>query len=124
SGMKGLSGISGDMRTLLESDEPAARLAVDYFNYRTAGCIAGLGVASNGMDAIVFTAGIGEHSPQIRSGICAHLGWLGIELDEAANQQNAPLISSPQSRVTVHVIPTNEELIIARQTYDTIRGVL
>ena len=124
SGMKGLSGISSDMRTLLASDEPAARLAVDYFNYRTAGCIAGLGVAANGMDALVFTAGIGEHSPEIRSGICAHLGWLGIELDQEANQQNALLISSPPSRVTVHVIPTNEELIIARQTYDTIRGVL
>jgi acetate kinase len=124
SGLKGLSGISSDMRTLLQSDDPRARLAVDYFSYRTAECVAGLCVAAQGMDALVFTAGIGEHSPEVRSGICTHLAWMGIELDEAANQQNARLISSSRSRIEVYVLPTNEELVIARQTYDTIRGML
>lgn len=124
SGMKGLSGISGDMRTLLDSDEPSARLAVDYFNYRTAESIAGLCVASDGLDTLVFTAGIGEHSAPIRSGVCAHLRWLGIELDESANRQHATVISTPDSRVGVYVLPTNEEQVIARQTYETLRGVL
>lgn len=124
SGMKGLSGISSDMRTLLASPEPSARLAVDYFTYRAAESIAGLCVAAQGLDALVFTAGVGENSPDIRSGVCRRLEWMGIRLDEAANAQNALTISRPDSRISVHVVPTNEEQIIARQTRDVMLGSL
>lgn len=124
SGMKGLSGISNDMRTLLASTDPAARLAVDYFTYRTAESIAGLCVAAGGLDSLVFTAGVGENSPEIRAGVCSRLEWLGVRLDEAANAANAQVISGPDSRIGVYVVPTNEELVIARQTHDTIRGML
>lgn len=123
-GMKGLSGISNDMRTLLASSEEPARLAIDYFTYRTAESIAGLCVAAQGLDALVFTAGVGENSPEIRAGVCRRLGWLGVSLDAEANAANALMISRPDSRVGVYVVPTNEEEIIARQTYDTIRGLL
>jgi len=124
SGMKGLSGISNDMRTLLASEEASARLAVDYFNYRVAESIAGLCVAAEGLDALVFTAGVGENSPEIRAGICRRLEWLGIRLDEAANSGNELRISAPDSRIGVYVVPTNEELVIARQTSDVIHGML
>ncbi len=120
SGMKGLSGISNDMRTLLASTDPAARLAVDYFTYRAAESIAGLCVAAQGLDAVVFTAGVGENSPEIRAGICERLEWMGIRLDEEANARNALTISRPDSRIGVHVVPTNEEQVIARQTCDVI----
>lgn len=124
SGMKGLSGICNDMRTLLASNEPSARLAVDYFTYRTAESIAGLCVATQGLDALVFTAGVGENSPEIRAQVCNHLEWMGIRLDPAANAANALTISQPDSRIGVYVVPTNEEQIIAQQTYDTLTGVL
>ncbi|HLU77989.1 MAG TPA: acetate/propionate family kinase [Burkholderiaceae bacterium] len=124
SGMKGLSGISNDMRTLLASDDPAARLAVDYFTYRTAESVAGLCVAAQGLDALVFTAGVGENAPAIRAGVCRRLEWMGIHLDEAANAANALTISSPESRISVHVVPTNEEAVIAQQTYETLLGQL
>lgn len=124
SGMKGLSGISNDMRTLLASDAPSARLAIDYFNYRTAESIAGLGVATNGIDSLVFTAGVGENSPEIRAGIGGRLGWLGVGIDAEANAANALTISRAGSGISVHVVPTNEEAIIARQTYETISGRL
>ncbi|NYT23413.1 acetate/propionate family kinase [Alcaligenaceae bacterium] len=124
SGMKGLSGISNDMRTLLASEETSARLAVDYFNYRVAESIAGLCVAAEGLDALVFTAGVGENSPEIRAGICRRLEWLGVRLDETANSGNQLRISAPDSRIGVYVVPTNEELVIARQTSDVIHGML
>lgn len=124
SGMKGLSGISNDMRTLLASEDPAAALAVEYFTYRTAESIAGLCVAAEGLDSLIFTAGVGENAPEIRAGVCRRLEWLGIRLDESANAQNALKISAARSPIDVYVIPTNEELVIARQTYDTIRGML
>lgn len=124
SGLKGLSGISNDMRTLLASQEASARLAVDYFVYHTAESIAGLGVAAQGLDSLVFTAGVGENSPEVRAGVCGHLEWLGVKLDEEANAANALTISQPDSRIGVYVVPTNEEAIIARQTYETISGVL
>ena len=123
-GMKGLSGISGDMCTLLASSDPSARLSVVYFTYRTAESIAGLCVASGGLDALVFTAGVGENSPEIRAGVCRRLEWLGIRLNEAANASHELKISAPDSRIGVYVVPTNEELVIARQTHDTIRGML
>ncbi|MFA7669068.1 MAG: acetate/propionate family kinase [Burkholderiaceae bacterium] len=124
SGMKGLSGISNDMRTLLASDEASARLAVDYFNYRVAESVAGLCVAAEGLDSLVFTAGVGENSPEIRAGVCHHLAWLDIKLDEKANSANELRISAPDSRIGVYVVPTNEERVIARQTSDVIHGML
>lgn len=124
SGMLGLSGISNDMRTLLASNEASARLAVDYFSHHTAASIAGLCVAAEGMDALVFTAGVGENSPEIRAGICGHLEWMGVRLDGDANAANARKISHPDSRIGVYVVPTNEEAVIARQTYEAISGIL
>ena len=116
SGLLGISGISNDMRNLLGNTEPAAKLAVDYFVYRAAKEIGALAAALGGVDGIVFTAGVGENSAEIRQRICTASSWLGIELDEAANARKATQISSPQSKVSVWVIPTNEELMIARHT--------
>ena len=104
------------MRDLLASREPGARLAVDYFVYRAAKEIGALAAALRGIDGLVFTAGIGEHSAEIRARICEASSWLGIDLDEEANAQGRPRISSPDSRVSAWVIPTNEELMIARHT--------
>ena len=115
-GLLGISGISNDMRTLLASSEPAAQLAIDYFVYRAAKEIGAMSAALGGLDGLVFTAGIGENAPEIRKRICAASAWLGIELDEDANAQNAPRISSLTSAVSAWVIPTNEELMIARHT--------
>jgi acetate kinase len=116
SGLLGISGISNDMRDLLGSSEPAARLAVDYFVYRAAKEIGALTAALGGVDGLVFTAGIGENSPEIRQRICAASAWLGIGIDAAANDAGKRLISKPGSRVSVWVIPTNEEFVIARHT--------
>jgi len=116
SGLVGISGISNDMRDLLGRNEPAARLAVDYFIYRAAKEIGALAAVLGGIDGIVFTAGIGENSAEIRKKICEASAWLGIELDETANAGRQTKISTEQSRVSVWVIPTNEELMIARHT--------
>jgi acetate kinase len=116
SGLKGLSGISNDVRDLLASNDPRAAFAIEHFVYRC-GLSAGLlAAALGGVDAFVFTAGIGENSPAIRSLITERLGWLGAELDPVANEDGATVISTPTSRVAVFVIPTNEELMIARHT--------
>ena len=116
SGLLGISGLSSDMRILLQSSEPAARLAVDYFVYRTAKEIGALAAALGGVDGLVFTAGIGENSPELRRRICEASAWLGIELDVRANAGGGPRISTSQSRISAWVIPTNEELMIARHT--------
>ena len=116
SGLLGISGISNDMRDLLGRSEPEARLAVDYFVYRVAKEIGALAAVLGGIDALVFTAGIGENSPEIRRRICEASRWLGIELDEAANDEKALRISAPNSRAAAYVISTNEELMIARHT--------
>jgi acetate kinase len=116
SGLLGISGISNDMRDLLGRNESAARLAVNYFVYRAAKEIGALTAALGGIDALVFTAGIGENSPEIRKRICEASAWLGIELDEAANANCQSKISTPVSKTSVWVIPTNEELMIARHT--------
>ena len=116
SGLKGLSGISSDMRDLLASDDPAAGFAIDHFVHRSALNIGLLTAALNGLDAFVFTAGIGEHAPEIRARIAGRLGWLGAELDRSANDAGATLISTPASKVALLVIPTDEELMIARAT--------
>src|SRR5580765_2496972 len=116
SGLIGISGISNDMRVLLESADPAARLAVDYFVYQAAKHVGSLAAALGGVDALVFTAGIGEHSAEIRRRICEASAWLGVTLDPAANAGHGPRISGATSRVSAWVVPTNEELMIARHT--------
>jgi len=116
SGLLGISGISNDMRDLIASKEPEARLAVDYFVYRAAREIGALAASLQGVDAVVFTAGIGENSAAVRERICEASAWLGIDLDRNANSKNGPRISSSSSRVSAWVIPTNEELMIARHT--------
>ncbi|MBO0718704.1 MAG: acetate/propionate family kinase [Rhizobiales bacterium] len=116
SGLKGLSGVSNDMRALETSDLPAAQLAIDCFVYRI-GLYAGmLAAALGGLDAFVFTAGIGENSAMIRSRVAAKLAWLGVSFDAEANEKGAQLISRPESRVRLLVVPTDEELMIARHT--------
>jgi acetate kinase len=104
------------MRDLLGRPEPEAHLAVDYFIYRVTKEIGALTAVLGGLDGLVFTAGIGENSPEIRQRICKASAWLGIELDEAANKHRRLDISKHKSKVSVWVIPTNEELMIARHT--------
>ncbi len=116
SGLKGLSGVSNDMRDLLASTDPRAAFAVDHFVHRCTISIGGLTAALGGLDALVFTAGIGENAPQVRARIAERLGWLGAELDAAANERNEMVISAPGSKLRLMVIPTDEELMIARQT--------
>jgi acetate kinase len=117
SGLLGISGISNDMRDLLSRSEPEARLAVDYFVYRAAKEIGALTAVLGGVDGLVFTAGIGENSPEIRRRICHASRWLCLELDEQANAGAGPRISTPQSKISAWVVPTNEELMIARHTW-------
>jgi len=116
SGLLAISEISNDMRDLLGRAEPEARLAIDYFVYRVAKEIGALTAVLGGIDALVFTAGIGENSPEIRRRICDASRWLGLELDESANDDHKLEISTSQSKVSAWVIPTNEELMIARHT--------
>jgi acetate kinase len=116
SGLLGISGVSNDMRELLASETPEARLAIDYFVYRAAKEIGAFAAVLGGVDGLVFTAGIGEHSAEIRARICAASAWLGVELDARANAAHGPRITTSQSPVSAWVIPTNEELMIARHT--------
>jgi acetate kinase len=116
SGLRGLSGISNDMRDLLASDAPGAQLALDYFVYRVSRELGALAAVLEGLDGIVFTAGIGENAPEIRARICARAAWLGVELDEAANRTARTCITSNKSRVSAWVIPTDEERMIAIHT--------
>lgn len=118
SGLLGVSGMSSDMRELLVSDQPQAKVAVDLFLYRIGRELGSLAAALGGLDAIVFTAGIGEHAAEVRERVCQQAAWLGVELDPAANTNRGPCISTPGSRVSAWVIPTNEELMIARHTRD------
>ncbi len=115
SGLLGVSGLSSDMRVLLASDE-RARFAVDLYVYRIGRELGSLAAAAGGVDALVFTAGIGEHATAIREGVCREAAWLGVELDVAANKAGAGRVSTAGSRVAVWVVPTNEELMIARHT--------
>jgi len=116
SGLVGISGISNDMRDLLNSTDAAARLAIDYFVYRAAKEIGALAATLHGIDGLVFTAGIGENSADIRKRICDASAWLGIKVDEQANNKNGPEISASGSGASAWVIPTNEELMIAHHT--------
>jgi len=116
SGLLGLSGVSGDMRELLDAATPAARTAVDYYVYRAAKEIGALAAVLGGIDGLVFTAGIGENSAPIRERIAKASRWLGIELDSRANAEGGPRISRPGSAASAWVIPTDEERMIARHT--------
>lgn len=115
-GLLGVSGISSDMRVLLASNDPRARLAVDLFIYRIGRELGSLAAALGGLDAVVFTGGIGEHAAMIRERACRNAAWLGLELDTLANQKGDSRISTETSYVSAWVIPTNEELMIARHT--------
>jgi acetate kinase len=116
SGLLGMSGISDDMQVLLASPRAEAAEAVDYFCYRVVRELGSLTAVLAGLDALVFTGGIGEHALQVRQQVCDAAAWLGIALDPAANQANAIQISLPQSKVVVLALPTDEEQVIARQT--------
>lgn len=122
SGLLGISGISSDMRALLESQDERARDAVDLFVFHIARHTGALASSLGGLDGFVFTAGIGEHAAQIRAAVCRRLSWLGAVLDEEANIRGDMRISTPESRVEIMVIPTDEEAMIARQTLDTINA--
>ena len=123
SGLLGLSGVSSDMRDLLASDAPRARLAIDYFVYRIVREVGALASVLGGLDGLVFTAGIGERAAPIRAGVCEGLGWLGITLDAAANAAHGPRITAPGSRASAWVIPTDEERMIARHTLEVLGGI-
>ena len=116
SGLLGLSGISGDMRILLSSNESDAAEAIEIFCYRVSRELGSLAAALGGLDAVVFTGGVGEHAAAVRGSICQSSAWLGIEIDTDANQVNATRISTNDSKVSVWVIPTDEEQVIARHT--------
>ena len=115
-GLKGLSGVSNVMRALLASEAPLARLAVDYFVYHVARTASALAASMSGIDAFVFTAGIGERSTEIRARVLRRLAWLGFALDETANQQGDPCLTTGVSAHPAYVIPTDEEIVIARHT--------
>jgi acetate kinase len=116
SGLLGISGVSSDVRDLLASDSPRAARALDVFVYRVGRELGSLAAALGGLDALVFTAGIGEHARSIRARVCRDAAWLGLRLDEGANQGGGPCISAADSPATAWVVPTNEELMIARHT--------
>jgi acetate kinase len=120
-GLKGLSGISNDMRILLQSEASLAKLAVDYFVYHVAQAASALASSMGGIDGLVFTAGIGEHSPEIRARVLRKLGWLGFVLDETANGHGGPCLTQPRSQRPAYMIPTDEELVIARHTEALLR---
>jgi acetate kinase len=122
-GLKGLSGVSNDVRILLNSDDPHAQLALDYFVYRIALAAGSLAAALEGIDGFVFTAGVGENAPAIRSAIMKRLAWLGADLDEKANMSGAQVISTTASRIECLVIPTDEELMIAEHTLECLHSV-
>jgi acetate kinase len=122
SGLLGLSGVSHDMRALLASEDPRAAQAIDYFVYRIGRELGALAAVLGGLDGLVFTGGIGEHAAEIRARVCRNAAWLGVELDAAANQDHGPRITTPTSRASAWVIPTDEERVIARHTLDVLAG--
>nr|WP_244481438.1 hypothetical protein [Rhizobium sp. Root1203] len=120
-GLLGVSGISGDTKVLLEDFHPAAKEAVDLFCFRIAGEIGRLTVSTGGVDALVFTGGIGENQPEIRKGIERHLSWMGLSLNEAANRTNATVLNEKDSTIAAFVIRTDEEQVIADEGLSLIR---
>jgi len=123
-GLLGLSGISSDMRVLQESTDPLAVAAMEYFVYAMTKYAGAYATVLGGLDTFVFTAGIGEHSAPVRAALCDKLAWLGMKLDKQANASNGPRISPPDSGVSVWVIPTNEELMIAQHTLALVNGAV
>ena len=119
-GLKGISGISNDVRTLLAHPSPRAKLALDYFTHRICLSAGMLVAALGGVDGFVFAGGIGENAPAVREAVLRRLAWLGADLDISANARGGPCISTPQSRVKCYVVQTNEELMIARHTLDVL----
>jgi len=121
-GLAGISGTTGDMRTLLDrrATDPRAAEAVEVFCYQVSKAIAAMATALDGVDTIVFTGGIGEHAGVVRARVCERLTWLGVSLDETLNGANASVISRAEMPVTVRIMPTNEEVMIARH----VRGLL
>jgi acetate kinase len=121
SGLLGFSGINSDVRALLASVHPHATEALELFAYRISQAVASHAVAAEGIDALVFTAGIGEHAAPVRADICKRLAWLGVQLDEEANNNHSPRISQADSPISAWVIRTNEECVIARETWKLTR---
>jgi acetate kinase len=122
SGLLGMSGVSSDVRDLLASSDPDAALALDVFVYRAGRELGSLAAALGGLDAIVFTAGIGENQAEIRARICGQAAWLGVEIDPVANLAHGPRISSATSQTAAYVIPTDEESMIARHVLNVLQG--
>jgi acetate kinase len=122
SGLAGVSGVSGDMRELSASTNPLARTAIELYVYRIGREIGSLAAALGGLDALVFTAGIGEHHPAVRAGICAAAQWLGVDLDAEANASGGPRISLETSRVSAWVVAADEEQVIAQHTVKTLQA--
>jgi acetate kinase len=116
SGLLGVSGASSDMRELLASDRPEAKEAIDLFIYRISHELGSMAAALGGLETLVFTGGIGEHAAEIRARVCRDAQWLGITLDEAANAAGGPRISSPDARASAWIVPTDENLMVARHT--------
>jgi acetate kinase len=116
SGLLGVSGISNDMRTLLESYDPRAQEAIELFVYRAGREIGSLAAALGGLDALVFTGGIGEHSDLIRAQVCHQAAWMGLELDDVANAATTTRISMLDSKISAWIVPTDENLMIAHHT--------
>jgi acetate kinase len=123
-GLKGVSGLSSDMRDLLASDDPRAKLAIDLFVYRVCWELGALVAAAQGLDALVFTGGIGEHAVAVREAVCQRSQWLGIDVDKAANARGDSRISSAASSTSVWVIPTDEERMIARHTWAILQKLI
>jgi acetate kinase len=115
SGLLGVSGMSGDMRRLLSSGDPRAAEAIDLFTFEVAKAVCAMALTLDGLDGLVFTGGIGEHAAKVRTLVCNRLRWLGLELDPKANDGDAALVSLDSSSVEIRVIPTSEEITIARQ---------
>ena len=122
SGLLGVSGLSADMRVLLASDDLRAAEAIELFTFRVAREVAAMANTLGGLECLVFTGGIGEHSSGVRQQICERLQWLGVRIDHSANDQNSEQISTENSRVEIRVIPTSEETMIARHCSEMLRA--
>jgi acetate kinase len=122
SGLKGVSGLSSDVRDLLASDRPGARLALELYAHRIRRGVAEMAAVLEGLDAVVFTGGVGRHQAPVRAAVCRGLGWLGLDLDAEANARHGPRISAPGSRIAAFVVPDDENSVIAEATRHLVPG--